>query len=148
MTKEIWVNLPVKDVKKSKEFFSKIGFSFNEQQSGEHNACMVVGTKGIVIMLFAESMFKGFIGGGPVVDAKQGNGQVLISFDAESRAEIDELAKKVESAGGTLYGKPSDTEDGCMALDLSTLTVTAGTGSIWISVKCRNKGFYRKLQPA
>jgi predicted lactoylglutathione lyase len=109
MTKEIWINLPVKDVKKSKAFFTEIGFSFNEQQSTDQSACMLVGSKNTVVMLFAESMFKGFIGGAPVADANQGN-EVLFSFDAESRQEVDELAKKVTGAGGTLYGKPAESQ--------------------------------------
>jgi predicted lactoylglutathione lyase len=107
MTKEIWINLPVKDVKKSKAFFTKIGFSFNEQQTTDQSACMLVGAKNTIVMLFAESMFNGFIGGAPVADAKQAN-EVLFSFDAESRQEVDELAKKVTDTGGTLYGKPGE----------------------------------------
>jgi uncharacterized protein len=68
----------------------------------------MVGNKKIVFMLFAESMFKGFISNN-VTDARQSN-EVLFSFDAESRAEVDEMAKKVEAAGGTLYAKPAENQ--------------------------------------
>ena len=109
MTKDLWINLPVKDVKKSKEFFTKLGFSFDLKYGNtEHSAGMVVGSKKIVFMLFTESMFKGFINNN-LTDARQSN-EVLFSFDAESRAEVDEMAKKVEAAGGTLYAKPTENQ--------------------------------------
>jgi predicted lactoylglutathione lyase len=109
MTKDLWINLPVKDVKKSKDFFTKLGFSFDTKYGNtEHSAGMTVGSKKIVFMLFAESMFKGFINNS-VTDSKQSN-EVLFSFDAESRAEVDEMAKKVTAAGGTLYAKPAENQ--------------------------------------
>lgn len=105
MIKEIWINLPVKDVKKSKEFFTDIGFAFNTQRDTETSACMIVGNKDLVVMLFSEQVFKGFTQNG-LPDAR--TTEVLFSFDAESREEVDELAKKVEKAGGSVWGKPSE----------------------------------------
>ena len=78
MTKEIWLNLPVKNVAASKAFFEKIGFSFNEQQTTEHSACMVVGSKKTVVMLFAEPIFVGFTGGAALSDASK-SAEILIS---------------------------------------------------------------------
>lgn len=62
MTKELWINLPVKDAKKSRKFFTKLGFIFHERH-GENDEmqCMLVGEKKIVVMLFAEEMYKTFI---------------------------------------------------------------------------------------
>ena len=61
MTKQIWLNLPVKDIKRSKHFFSKLGFSFNEEHDTEYSTCMLVGVNNFVIMLFEETMFEEFI---------------------------------------------------------------------------------------
>lgn len=109
MIKELWINLPVKDVKKSKEFFTKLGFSFNtEYGDTEHSACLLVGSKKAMVMLFEESIFKGFIRQ-PMTDTKQSN-EVLFSFDAESRAEVDEMAEKVRSAGGTIFAVPGENQ--------------------------------------
>lgn len=108
MTKELWVNLPVKDVNKSKEFFKKIGFKIEEERSNDQMAAVKVGSKEIAVMLFPEATLKAFMNA-PLADAKQGN-EVLLSFDAGSREEIDELAKKVTDAGGTLFGKPSENQ--------------------------------------
>ena len=53
MTKQIWINLPVKDLVKSKEFFTSLGFNFNTPYgNGPVSACMMIGDKGVVVMLF------------------------------------------------------------------------------------------------
>ena|ERR1043165_9073794 len=120
MTKDIWINLPVKDINKSKEFFTKIGF---EHKPGPGNSdvsiAFLIGTKKVALMLFAEAAFKNFTRN-DVPDTKQLT-EVLFSFDAESREEVDELAKKVKEAGGTLYGEPGENQGwmyGCGFCDL------------------------------
>lgn len=62
MIKDLWINLPVNDVKKSKDFFTKLGFSFDLKYGNtEHSAGFKIGSKNIVVMLFTEPMFKGFV---------------------------------------------------------------------------------------
>lgn len=104
MAKDFWINLPVKNVTKSKEFFSKIGFNFNEQQGGPNSACMLLGDKNVVVMLFDEPTFMGFINH-EVSNANQST-EVLLSIDAQSKEEVDELVKKVLAAGGNSNHKP------------------------------------------
>ena len=119
MTQQIWLNLPVKEVAKSKIFFSKIGFSFNEQHDTNHSTCMLVGEKNFVVMLFEEAMFEGFVQN-KITDAQSGS-EILISIDAESREEVDALARKAEEAGGTLFAKPTEIQGwmyGCGFADL------------------------------
>lgn len=118
MTKELWLNLPVKDLKKSKKFFSKIGFSFKDREM-ENMIAMEVGEKKVVVMLINESTFKN-AAQHEITDTKQSS-EILISFDAESREEVDKLAQKVEKAGGTVFGKPSEIQGwmyGCGFADL------------------------------
>ncbi len=106
MTKSIWINLPVKNVNKSKEFFVHLGFKLNLQYgSREDSACIMVGDSDFVIMLFEESLYEGFVDV-KVSDHKFG-AEVLFSFDAESVTEVNEMAAKVLAAGGTLYSDPS-----------------------------------------
>ncbi|WP_224998791.1 VOC family protein [Cesiribacter sp. SM1] len=105
MTKELWINLPVKDINRSKAFFTSLGFSFNPQYcNGDDGACLNIGEKNVAVMLFKEELFKEFAGT-HVAELKQGV-EVLFSIDAESPQEVDALAEKVLSAGGTLYGEP------------------------------------------
>jgi len=106
MTKEIWINLPVKDVERSKEFFAQLGFKFHPGHGDANSACMLMGEKNVAVMLFEAEMFKGFTQNA-LTDTKQST-EVLISFDAESPAEVDELAAKAEKAGGTVFGKPQE----------------------------------------
>lgn len=105
MAKQIWLNLPVKDVAKSKVFFSKIGFSFNEEHDTSKSTCMLVGEGKFVIMLFEENMFTDF-SQNKLTDTKTSS-EVLISIDAESKDEVDTLAKKVQEAGGNVFAAPS-----------------------------------------
>lgn len=119
MTKELWLNFPVKDVNKTKEFFTKIGFSLNEKQTNETMACFNVGEKNITVLFFAEETFKGFTKS-EISNTKSG-AEVLISFDAESREEVDEMASKVFDAGGTIFSEPAEIQGwmyGCAFADL------------------------------
>jgi len=119
MTKELWINLPVKDISVSKDFFTKLGFSFNPRFSNNDNmACITIGDKSINVMLIKELMFKGFTKNN-IADTSQVT-EVLFSFDAESRDEVDEMAKKATDAGGNLFSPPGESQGwmyGCAFAD-------------------------------
>lgn len=108
MTKNLWINLPVKDLGRSKAFFSEIGFSFNEKFGGNsrESACLEVGDKPEVVMLFVDSTFKNFTMN-EVSDTNHGT-EVLLSIDASSKEEVDEMADKVETAGGIVFSRPEE----------------------------------------
>lgn len=106
MTKELWLNLPVKNIQESKKFFKAIGFSFDENREREDMAAMKVGEKKVPVMLITERTFKEVIQY-EITDTSKSS-EILISFDAESRDEVDEIAQKVEHAGGTVFAKPSE----------------------------------------
>lgn len=110
MTKSLWINLPVKDVAKSREFFSQIpGFELNTQYgNGEGSASFFVGDSKLVLMLFAEATFGSFTKH-PLTDTSQSS-EVLFSIDAESREDADAMAKTVVAAGGTIYAPPAETD--------------------------------------
>jgi len=109
MTKSLWINLPVKDAAKSREFFTKIGFTLNDHYpNSDSSASFLVGEQKLVLMLFNEDQFKGFTRH-PLTDTSQSS-EVLFSFDAENREEVDALASSVRQAGGTIYAEPADTD--------------------------------------
>jgi hypothetical protein len=111
MAKQFWLNLPVKDVNKSREFFTNIGFKFNTGQgNGPNSACMLLGDKNVVVMLFDEPTFRGFTNN-EITSTKQST-EVLLSIDAESKEEVDELVAKVIAAGGTSSHKPYEMKGG------------------------------------
>jgi uncharacterized protein len=111
MAKQFWINLPVKDIKKSKEFFTKLEFTFNPAYGNSDNsASLLVGEKNVVVMLFDEPTFKGFTNN-EVANTNQTT-EVLLSIDAENKEEVDEMAQKAINAGGTSLAK---CKVGCMA---------------------------------
>ncbi|MDQ3239639.1 MAG: VOC family protein [bacterium] len=97
MNRSIFVNLPVKDLNATKEFFAKLGFSYNKQFTNEDAACMVLGEK-IFVMLLVEKFFKTFIDK-EIADTKKTT-EMLIAISADSKGEIDSMIEKVIEAGG------------------------------------------------
>jgi uncharacterized protein len=105
MATQIFVNLPVKDLNRSVEFFTKLGFKFNPQFTDETATCMIV-SEAIFVMLLTEAKFKTFTPK-EVCDATKST-EVLVCLSSESRAEVDELVRKAVAAGGTTYNEPQD----------------------------------------
>ena len=59
MTTKIFVNLPVNDLNRSVDFFTKLGFNFNRQFTDKNATCMIIG-EDIFVMLLVEKFFKSF----------------------------------------------------------------------------------------
>jgi predicted lactoylglutathione lyase len=97
MHKQIYVNLAVKDLARSRDFFASLGFEFNAQFSNEQGACMIIG-ENIFAMLLAEPFFQGFTSK-PIANARETT-EVLTCLSCESREEIDALVEKALAAGG------------------------------------------------
>ena len=105
MSRQIYVNLPIRNMERTKAFFGALGFSFNPQFTNEQGACMVIAND-IYVMLLVESFFQTFTKK-PVADATKST-EVLICLSCESRAEVDSLVKKALAAGGTSPNAPQD----------------------------------------
>ncbi len=105
MAKQIFLNLPVKALDRSMDFFKKLGFSFNPQFTDENAACLILG-ENIYAMLLTEKFFKTFTDKA-IADSKTTT-EVLICIDAESRLAVDEMVKKAIAAGGRAYREPQD----------------------------------------
>jgi predicted lactoylglutathione lyase len=105
VTKQIFVNLPVKDLGKTIEFFKKLGFEFNPQFTDENATCMVV-NENIFVMLLVEKFFKTFTQKEICVTTK--NTEVIIALSTESREKVDQMLENVIKAGGKESRKPQD----------------------------------------
>lgn len=105
MAKQIFINLPVKDLRKSISFFKKLGFKFNPQFTDDKAAFMIIG-ENIYSMLLLEKFFKTFTNK-KIADAKKTT-EVLIAIDAESKKGVDDMIKKAVEAGGSTYRNPQD----------------------------------------
>jgi predicted lactoylglutathione lyase len=97
MTQQIFVNLPVKNLEKTKTFFAHLGYSFNQQFTNDEAACMVVSDT-IFVMLLTEPFFKGFTKKS-IANAHETT-EVLLCLSCENRAEVDSLVQKALAAGG------------------------------------------------
>ncbi len=105
MPTKVFVNLPVKHLSKSMEFFQNLGFSFNPQFTDEKAGCMVV-SESIFVMLLTDDYFKSFIDT-EVCDANRQT-EVLIALDAGSVDEVKQFISKAESLGGRIYAEAKD----------------------------------------
>jgi predicted lactoylglutathione lyase len=104
-SRKIFVNLPVRDLKKSMSFFSTLGFGFNQQFTDEKAACMVISEEAFV-MLLAEPYFKTFTKQALCDTSKATEG--LFALSCESRGEVDEIVKKAVASGGRHAMDPQD----------------------------------------
>lgn len=96
-SRKIFVNLSVRDLKKSMDFFKALGFEFNPQFTDENAACMVISQEAFV-MLLTEKFFKTFTRR-EICDTST-HTEGLFALSCESRAEVDEMVKKAIAAGG------------------------------------------------
>lgn len=103
---QVWLNLPVSNITKAISFYKAIGFAFNEAQTNENAACMIVGEKSkFVIMLFEQTQFNKFTQAQTAANTT--TAQMLISIDAQSTQAVDDMMATIAVAGGTIYAKPS-----------------------------------------
>jgi predicted lactoylglutathione lyase len=105
MSTKIFVNLPVKDLDRSKAFFTELGYTFNDQFTDENAACLVI-SDDIFAMLLVEPFFKTFTT--KEVSDTSTSAEAIIALSADSRAAVDELADRALAAGGKPSMEPSD----------------------------------------
>lgn len=96
MVKQIFVNLPVKDLEKTKEFWGKLGFSFNPQFTDRRAAALVL-SENIFSMLITEAFFKTFTNK-EIADSSKTT-EVINAVSVESREEVDRIADAAMKAG-------------------------------------------------
>jgi predicted lactoylglutathione lyase len=105
MAKEIFVNLPVKDLNRSKEFFGKLGFTFNPKFTDENAACMIIG-ENIYAMLLVEDFFKNFTKK-DIADASKTT-EILTCISVNSKDEVNKMVDAAVANGGVEYSEAAD----------------------------------------
>jgi hypothetical protein len=98
--------LPVRDLKKTMNFFNKLGFGFNPVFTDENAACMVI-SEDIYARLLVEKFFKSFIPDKEICDAK-GSAEALVALSTKTCEEVDGLIRKAVAAGGSEYRQAQD----------------------------------------
>ena len=105
MATMIFVNLPVRELPQSMDFFGKLGFTFNPQFTDATAACMVV-SESIYAMLLTEAKFQSFTPK-PISDARQST-EVLIALSLDSRQAVEAMVAQAVAAGGRTNAEPND----------------------------------------
>jgi len=104
-TRKIYLNLAVHDLKKTMEFFSKLGFSFNPKFSDENAACMIINEHASV-MLLVKSFFRTFTQRQLCDTSKYTEG--LFAISCPTRDAVDALVKKAIASGAQYAREPQD----------------------------------------
>lgn len=131
MQKQIFVNLPVRDLKQATAFYTAIGATLNPQFSDDTASCMVFSDT-IFVMLLTHAKWATFTSK-PIVDAHR-QSEVMLALSAENKAAVDTITDAAGAAGGKadvnpkqdygfMYGRSFEDVDGhiweCMYVDMS-----------------------------
>ncbi|MFC5528235.1 VOC family protein [Cohnella yongneupensis] len=100
-----FINLPVKDLKATMDFFTALGFAFNTQFTNDNAACLII-NESTFAMLITEPLFRTFITK-EIADAKSST-EVLVALSVDSRSQVDELMKIALASGGSPASDPQD----------------------------------------
>ncbi|HEX2786664.1 MAG TPA: VOC family protein [Ignavibacteria bacterium] len=106
MTKEMWINLPVKDPVKSRKFYEALGCEVNDQRSNDQMTAVIVGDQRIAVMLFRDDVFNRFIND----STPQQGTEVIFSFSSESPEAVREITERARKAGATIFAEPQDVQ--------------------------------------
>ncbi len=101
MSKQIYVNLPVSDLKKSTGFYEALGFTKNAMFS-DSNASSMMWSNNIVVMLLKHDFYKKFIGEKEVADTAR-TSSVLLALSLDSKEDVQKFADVAKENGGDYY---------------------------------------------
>ncbi len=104
MQKSLFLNLPIDNLKRSVDFFTGLGFTFNAQFTDETSTCMIVADN-IFVMLLEHEKFAGFIKK-PIANREQT--EVILSLSCDSADEVRTVAETAFSLGAKQVNDPED----------------------------------------
>ena len=105
MATQLFLNLPVKDLQRSVDFFTALGFTFNPDFTEENATCMIVNDNAFV-MLLVEDYFRTFTA--KDVSGTAGSTEAIISYSVDSRDAVDQAVSSALASGGSVSEDPRD----------------------------------------
>ncbi|WP_458778857.1 VOC family protein [Arthrobacter sp. D3-16] len=105
MATQIFFNLPVKDLKRSVDFFTALGFTFNPDYTDENATCMII-NENAYVMLLVDSFFKTFTSK-EIADSKAA-AEAIVAYSVDSRKAVDEAVRTALASGGSASEDPQD----------------------------------------
>ena len=106
MSTQIFLNLPVKDLERSMDFFTALGYSFDKQFTDENAACLVIDEDHVYAMLLTHDSFRRFTRK-ELADTSMST-EAIIALSADSRDAVDALVDKALASGGSASNEPDD----------------------------------------
>lgn len=103
--KTIYINLPISNIHRTREFWTRLGFQFNEQFSDDKALCLVLNEGLIYVMLITHEFFSSFTNR-PIADGS--TTQALFAIEVESRDKVDELVSLALQNGGSSFREKAD----------------------------------------
>ncbi|AKF82407.1 extradiol dioxygenase [Myxococcus fulvus 124B02] len=104
-SRKLFVNLPVKDLKRTNAFFTKLGFTFDARFCDDHATCMVISEEAFV-MLLTEARFQDF-SKKALCDTRT-TAEGIFALSASSREDVDRMVRTAVASGGSTAGEPQD----------------------------------------
>ncbi len=101
----VYINLPIKDIQATRQFWTTLGFTFNESFSDDRALCLALKPDSIYAMLITHEMYQTFTHR-PIADGS--TTQVLIAIEVESKEAVDQIVSKAIQNGACKYLEPSD----------------------------------------
>lgn len=105
MANQLFLNLPVKDLPRTVEFFTALGFSFNPDFTDENATCMVV-NENAYVMFLVENYFSSFTA--KDVASTEGKAEAIIAYSVDTREAVDTAVQTALAHGGSLSEQPID----------------------------------------
>lgn len=98
-TKKIWANFSVKDAKRTKEFYTRLGLTPSQQNNYPKLASFLFGDDNFVIHFFEQgSQIDEYLASG-----SNSASEIIFTLSAETEEEVNEWADRVKKAGGTIF---------------------------------------------
>ncbi len=107
--RQVWANLPVTDVERTRKFYDSLGFKLNGDPKNGQLVSFFAGRDDFIIHFFREDMFEEASGGG-AADLSKGS-EIMYTIGANSRKEVDTWAEQVKAAGGSLFSEPAEMQN-------------------------------------
>jgi uncharacterized protein len=105
MAAQMYLNVSVRDLNKSKEFFSQLGFKLRDKFTDEKAACLIINPD-CYVMLLRPEFFQDFTDK-PILDASSAT-EAFIGISAENRVAVDQMVDHAKRLGGSEFRKPHD----------------------------------------
>jgi uncharacterized protein len=108
--RQVWANLPVSDVNRTRKFYDRLGFKLNGDPKNGELVSFFAGDEDLIIHFFRENIFELASGGAA---AKLSNGsEIMYTIGANSRKEVETWANEAKAAGGSLFSEPAEMQNG------------------------------------